>query len=146
MNLLIIDDDSICNFINTKVAQTAGIFEKIRSVYNGKEALEIFDQANKGEDVAPDVILLDLNMPLLHGFDFIQALRQLPFANKERLSIIILTSSDNSVDIQRAQDLGIEHYLMKPLTVNDLQTTIFSVSSKSLAAKTGGSSQNRLSN
>ena len=132
MNLLIIDDDSICNFINTRVAQTAGIFKEIRSVHNGKEALDIFEEVNKGRGTIPDVILLDLNMPVLHGFDFIQALRDMAFPNKDRLSIIILTSSDNAIDLQRARTLGIDHYLMKPLTVNDLQTTIFALENKAI--------------
>ncbi|MEX2234207.1 MAG: response regulator [Cyclobacteriaceae bacterium] len=140
MNLLIIDDDSICNFINTRVAQTAGIFKDIRSVHNGKEALDIFEEVNNGNGTAPDVVLLDLNMPLLHGFDFIQTLQDLAFPNKDRLSIIILTSSDNSIDIQRARSLGIEHYLMKPLTVNDLQTTIFALYDK--APEQSGNAKN----
>jgi CheY-like chemotaxis protein len=131
MNLLIIDDDSICRFLNTRVAQTSGIFKKIRSVHNGKDALEVFEQTREDSSEAPDVILLDLNMPLMNGFDFIQALQDSSYPNKERLSIVILTSSDNSVDIQRARTCGIDHYLQKPLTVNELQNTIFSLKNKS---------------
>lgn len=131
MNLLIIDDDSICSFVNIRVAQTSGIFKKIRSVHNGKDALEIFEKATTDKSETPDVILLDLNMPLMNGFDFIEALQNSSYTSKERLSIIILTSSDNSADIERARACGIEHYLQKPLTVNELQSTIFALKSKS---------------
>lgn len=131
MNLLIIDDDSICTFVNTRVAQTSGIFKEIRTVHNGKDALEIFQQATINNSDGPDVVLLDLNMPLMNGFDFIEALRDSSYPNKERLSIVILTSSGNSVDIQRARACGIDHYLQKPLTVNELQSTIFSLKNKS---------------
>ena len=131
MNLLIIDDDSICSFVNTRVAQTSGIFKEIRSVHNGKDAMDVFEEAANGSAEAPDVILLDLNMPVMNGFDFIEAFQSSSYANKDRLSIVILTSSDNSVDMQRARTCGIDHYLMKPLTVNELQNTIFSLQNKS---------------
>jgi CheY-like chemotaxis protein len=130
MNLLIIDDDSICNFVNVRVAQTSGIFGKIRSVHNGKDALEVFEEAEKDSSLAPDVILLDLNMPLMNGFDFIEALQNSSYPHKERLSIVIVTSSDNSLDIERARACGISHYLQKPLTVNELQSTIFALKNK----------------
>jgi|SRR5688500_9219842 len=127
MNLLIIDDDSICSFVNIRVAQTSGIFKQIRSVHTVKDALDVIEQATNDSSLAPDVILLDLNMPILNGFDFIQAFQNSSYPNKERLSIVILTSSDNSIDIERARTCGIDHYLKKPLTVNELQTTIFSL-------------------
>lgn len=127
MNILIIDDDSVCNFISTRIAETSGFLRDIRSVSNGKGALEIFDQAGKGIIAAPDIILLDLNMPVMSGFDFIRALNRLEVPNKESISIIILTSSDNIVDRQHAVALGIKHYLLKPLTLNNLQSVLFSL-------------------
>lgn len=127
MNLLIIDDDAICSFINTRVAQTSGMFRQIHSVHNGQDALDFLQSTSCENPGNPDVILLDLNMPLINGFDFITALKNMPLANKENISIIILTSSDNSKDIERARSLGINHYLQKPLTINDLQATLFAL-------------------
>jgi CheY-like chemotaxis protein len=127
MNLLIIDDDNICNFVNTRVAAKSGLFKEIRTVNNGKDALAIFTEAGKGTVAAPDLVLLDLNMPVMNGFDFMEALNCLPYPKKERLNIVILTSSDNIIDIDRARAMGIQHYLVKSLTVKDLQATIFSL-------------------
>jgi CheY-like chemotaxis protein len=127
LNILILDDDSICNFIHTRIAETSGFFKEVRSLYNGKDGLEMFDQVCKGTAAAPDIILLDLNMPIMDGFNFIQALHRLSFPNKERLSIIVLTSSDSMADKERVGSLGIQHYLLKPLTLKDLQTVIFSL-------------------
>jgi CitB family two-component system response regulator MalR len=135
MNLLIVDDDSICNYIYTRVAATSGLFKNIRSVHNGKDALQVFDGVCQGTEEGPDVILLDLNMPLMNGFDFITTLRELKFPGKEQLSIVILTSSENPRDLERAQDLGIEHYLVKSVSANDLQQTIFSLYNKITASK-----------
>ena len=127
MNLLIIDDDAICSFIITRVAQTSGMFGTIHTVHNGKDALDFLQSTCGDSAVNPDVILLDLNMPLINGFDFITALKNMPLVNKENISIVILTSSDNSKDIERAHAMGIHHYLQKPLTVNDLQATLFAL-------------------
>lgn len=130
MNLLIIDDDSISSFVSTKVAQRSGIFSDIRSVHNGKDALDIIQEAARGTIAAPDVILLDLNMPLMNGFEFIEALETLNFPKKDMLSIVILTSSDNAVDMDRARAMGIKHYIVKSTTMNEFQATIFSVYSE----------------
>jgi CheY-like chemotaxis protein len=127
MNLLIIDDDHICSFVNTRVAETCGLFSEVRAVHNGKEALELFQQVSQGNATAPDVILLDLNMPVMNGFDFIEALEGVTYPQKDRLKIVVLTSSDNKLDIERARAMGIKHYLVKSLTAKDLQNTIFSL-------------------
>ena len=127
MNLLIIDDDNICSFLNTRVAQMSGIFKEIQSVHNGRDAMEVIEEASKGNTSAPDVILLDLNMPVMNGFDFVQALQDSSIPDKHKLSIVILTSSDNSVDMERARSCGIKHYLRKPLTINDLHRTVFAL-------------------
>ena len=130
MNLLIIDDDSICTFINTRIAETSGLFTSIRCAHNGQEALEIFEAAGKGDNLPPDMILLDLNMPIMDGFDFLTALQKLSFPNKETLRIIVVTTSDLEQDIERAQSLGIEHYLVKSLATKDLQATLFALKNK----------------
>lgn len=128
LNILILDDDNICNFINTRIAQTSGFFNHIQSMFNGKDALEKFDQVCKGELPAPDIILLDLNMPVMNGFDFIRSLQCLKnIPNRDRLTIIILTSSENEIDKQNASSFGIRHYLTKPLTLKDLQSVVFSL-------------------
>lgn len=124
MNLLIIDDDDISSFINVRVAQMCGLFEQIDTVHDGRDALDFFRSVCEGKAPAPDIILLDLNMPLINGFDFIRALKQLSFPNKENVRIVVLTSSGLPHDIQQARNLGVDDYLIKPLTVNDLQNTI----------------------
>ena len=127
MNLLIIDDDEICSYINIRVAQTCGLFDHINSVHDGRAALDFFRSVSEGTAPAPDIILLDLNMPLINGFDFIRALKQLSFPNKENVKIIVLTSSCQPQDIQQVSSLGIDYYLTKPLTVNAFQNTIYSL-------------------
>ena len=125
LNILILDDDHICNFINTRIAQTSGLFKEIHSLHNGTQAIEFFDRVGNGTETAPDIILLDLNMPVINGFDFMQEFQRFEFPDKNRISIIILTSSDNNVDRERASSMGIKHYLLKPFTLKDLQSVLF---------------------
>lgn len=127
MKLLIIDDDKICTFITTSVAKKSGIFTDIQSVSNGRAALAVFDEVCKGTLAAPGLILLDLNMPVMNGFDFIECLNELAFPNKKSMAIAILTSSDNTTDVERARSLGIEHYLLKSLDLKDLQRSLFAL-------------------
>lgn len=137
MNLLIIDDDSISNFATTRVAESSGIFSQVRVATSGKDALAVFAQVCLGTAAVPDVVLVDLNMPVMSGFDFIEALNGLSFPNKERVAIVIHTASENSLDIQRARNLGIDHYLIKSLKPTALQTAIFSLYSTVLEKSQG---------
>ena len=134
MKLLIIDDDKVSTFITAWVAKDSGIFNDIQSVTNGRKALDLFEEVCKGTATAPDLILVDLNMPLMSGFEFIECLTQLTFAGKKNMSIVILSSSDNAIDIQRAKSLGIHHYLLKSLSLKDLRSSLFALYRKMNAA------------
>lgn len=130
MKLLIVDDDSTSTLITTWAAKNAGIFRDIESVRSGREALNIFEQICTGTTAAPDFVLLDLNMPVMNGFDFMERVNALLFPGKERICIIVLTSSDDPRDIMRARSLGVEHYLLKSLGPKDLQSRLISLSRK----------------
>jgi DNA-binding NarL/FixJ family response regulator len=124
MHLLIIDDDNISSFLNVRVAQTSGIFRSIESVHNGQDALDYFKKVSNGEAICPDVILVDLNMPLISGFQFIESFRRLKLP-KSNISILVLTSSEDAADVKRAALLEVDGYLLKPLTVNTLHSAIY---------------------
>jgi CheY-like chemotaxis protein len=85
LNLLIVDDDIIANFINTRVAEKSGLFSEIRSVSSGQSALEIFSDVCNGTVAPPDILLLDLHMAGMSGFDFIEALKSFSYPKKDRL-------------------------------------------------------------
>jgi CheY-like chemotaxis protein len=122
---MILDDDSICNFINTRIAQTSGFFRNIQSFFTGKDALNSLDEAARGIAEPPDIILVDLNMPVMNGFDFINRIQNMNITDKESVMIVVLTSSEDLRDKQSAQLLGIQHYLQKPLTLKNLQCLVY---------------------
>jgi CheY-like chemotaxis protein len=114
--ILLVDDDHIFNFINGKMLQGMGISDEIHIARNGKEALTLISKYFSGTQSLLRIIFLDLNMPVMDGFNFIEAFKRLNTPHKEKVVIAVLTSSTDPQDVKRAKGLGIEHYLIKPLT------------------------------
>jgi len=113
--ILLVDDDEICNFINRKSLEQFGIVHNIHSALNGKQALDLFNDYFQGTETLPDLILLDLDMPIMDGFGFLDAFRSLPLPGIHDVKVIILTSSVDPKDKQKAFNYKIAGYLTKPL-------------------------------
>jgi CheY-like chemotaxis protein len=124
VNILLVDDDEICILLAKRIINSAGIANTIHSVHNGKEAIDVFNHYFDREIAIPDVILLDLNMPLMDGFEFIEAFKSLDLAHKEKVLIIVTTSSIDPADLKRVQSLGIQYYLTKPITEESIRSII----------------------
>ncbi len=123
-SVLLVDDDQVFNLLNQKTLQLLDLADEIHTARNGKEALDLINDYYRGARTIPEVILLDLNMPIMDGFGFIEAFQKLEVPNKERVLIIIVTSSRDPKDLKRAKDLGITVYLSKPLTEQDLRVAL----------------------
>lgn len=121
-NILIVDDDSIANFLIEKIVQSTGLARNIYKALNGKEALDVFFRHITNSSPIPDVVLLDLNMPIMNGFEFLQAFSQLDFHGKKDVLIVLVTSSNNPSDIEKSRSFGIRHYITKPLTAENLRS------------------------
>jgi CheY-like chemotaxis protein len=119
--ILLVDDEPISHFINIKAIEMAGIDSDIKTVSNGSEALEYLEE----KAAAPDVIFLDIDMPVMDGFGFLRSFKEMEIENKDRVKIIILTSSFNHEDVEKAMSFGIETFLAKPLTRIDLSNIVF---------------------
>lgn len=109
--VLLVDDDTISNFISARTLQAANVTAQISVANDGFEALELVQQA------LFDLILLDLKMPNMDGFEFLDALRQLQEgAGTSAPAIVILTSSESPADkAKAAQYPMVKGYLTKPL-------------------------------
>jgi CheY-like chemotaxis protein len=123
-NVLLVDDDQVFHFLGTKVLQRMGFTDEIHTANNGKEALKLIN--NKLSNLKPfiDIIFLDINMPIMDGFSFIEAFRKMAMPHKEKIKIVIVTSSQDTGDIQRAKDLGITDYLIKPISENSIRSVL----------------------
>jgi CheY-like chemotaxis protein len=123
-SVLLVDDNTIDTLINEKIVSSLGLFKIAHRAENGAQALEIFNHYQSGTAEIPDIILLDLNMPIMDGFGFIQAFQALTFPHKENVLIVVVTSSDDPSDVKLARSLGIKYYLPKPLTRESVQLVI----------------------
>lgn len=117
--VLVIEDDFITLYLNREILEFANFCENIVEATNGDEALSYFENIEKGDnpmDNLPEVILLDLNMPVMDGWEFFETfVKKFPGFVK-KTNIFILSSSINPEDQERAiKDPNIAAFLSKPL-------------------------------
>ena len=126
--ILLVDDDEIANFYNQMIIEDMQIAHVIVVKTNGAEAMKFLeDQCWMGNGISseacPEIIFLDVNMPVMNGLEFLAELNKKDPVNLSRTRVVMLTSSSNSRDLETAQMLGIKAYLNKPLTeekINEL--------------------------
>lgn len=119
--IFLVDDNEVDNLVNFTLIKNLNITEKVIVLSNGLKAIEYLE--NNGVSVAiPSLILLDLNMPVMDGFEFLRKISALDNSYRERVKIVVLTSSLNEEDFQQAKDLGCDGYLVKPLTDEKILT------------------------
>ena len=116
-SILIIDDDEVNNFICSKIIEEERIANKITATLGVNEALDFIQKGLNQETSLPDLILLDLNMPVLTGWDFLDSYQKMvPQLNKD-IILVILSSSAFQDDINKAKQYKeVNAYKTKPIT------------------------------
>ena len=108
MRVLVLEDDKIAQIGIKKILGAGEIDIDLVIAENGQEGLDYFNQSAAQEI---DLVLLDLNMPVLNGFEFLEGIRE---SNKLKdLNVIVHTTSDNKEDIKKSRALGISGYFVK---------------------------------
>lgn len=127
-SVLLIDDDMATNFISKMLIKKAGITDHIETVLNGQQALDYLKNSGKYENPKtifpqPMLILLDINMPVMDGWEFAEAYDKLEAHQKGQTIIVMLTSSLNPDDKERASSLrAISGFQNKILTMEALNS------------------------
>lgn len=120
--ILLAEDDPNDVFFLRRAFQKAAVKCRILDVSNGQEAIRYLEGAapydNRTNFPFPDLLLLDLKMPLMNGFDVLEWLRKQPFLAE--LPAVVLSSSANEEDVTRARALGARDYRVKPNDLNQL--------------------------
>ena len=123
--VLLVDDDPDDNFFHQLIIEESGLCDAVRAAENGPVALRYLTHTSQPDYRRPDVIFLDINMPGMNGFEFLERYQTLPADQKSRLLVLMLTTSLNPVDQQRAAgSLEVGGYYLKPLTAAMLQEIV----------------------
>ncbi len=119
VKLLIIDDDDINNFILIKMIQESGIRASCKSVLNGESGLKLLKKLDKkGELSYPDIIFLDLNMPSMSGFDFLNLYEEELYERHKGTLIFMLSASLKAEDKAKAKTYAsITNFISKPISL-----------------------------
>lgn len=114
----LIDDDKIYQFTAKKMLEATGMTKHIQSFYDGSEALAFFSGENsKDESNLPDVIFLDINMPVMNGWEFLDEYEKLCNSFPKNMSLYVVSSSVDEADIRRSRQYGsVTDYIVKPIT------------------------------
>lgn len=116
VNVLLIDDDTIYQFVASKTLQSTGFIKNLHVCSNGKEAYHYLDQNSTNKADLPDVILLDLNMPIMSGWEFLELYQNLIKRIEKDMHLYIVTSSLNDQDKEFSKRFScVENYVVKPL-------------------------------
>ncbi|WP_010232099.1 response regulator [Gillisia marina] len=119
--ILLIDDDEAVNFIHNRVIQKSGCAKEVAISRNGQEAIDFLTTMVDGKYPQPDLIFLDINMPVMNGWEFLEEYTKLEKEQKGKEIIVMLTTSLNPDDKELARKAGnIDDFHSKPLSVEDL--------------------------
>ncbi|RZK28999.1 MAG: response regulator [Hymenobacter sp.] len=119
-HIVLIDDNETTSFLNNRLLSRLGVARQVSTFMRADEALEAIWGQPDGSP-APDLIFVDLKMPGLSGFDFLERYTSLPAEAQERTVVAVLTTSMHSADTARVAKYPNVEYLTKPLTEEKMQ-------------------------
>lgn len=120
----IIDDDSMYVNLVKKIIETKRLCDNLLIFKDGKESIDYFEAIiqSLSEDDIPEIILLDLNMPVMDGWEFLERFTKIKNKFGKLITLYVVSSSINPNDIDRAKSLStVEDYLIKPMKIGDLE-------------------------
>lgn len=118
IRILLVEDEEINNYIATRLIQKALPGAIVTSCLHGKQAISLLTKMKHDASKLPDFILLDINMPVMNGWQFLDEYSRLKIDPEGASAIFILSSSVFSEDINRAQSYSeVKDFICKPLNV-----------------------------
>lgn len=124
LNFMVIDDSKLDCFIAEKIIRNTGKCETIRSFLQAKDALEYISNTPT-EEHTHTILLVDIQMPIMNGFEFVEAFEKLPESITDNYTIYIISSSINETDLNKVHNYKtVKQFLNKPLTSNNLSVLL----------------------
>jgi CheY-like chemotaxis protein len=126
--VMLVDDNDTDNFISKRIIEINKFAKRVEIKNSGKSALQYLEENQNKPENLPDLIFLDINMPIVDGFVFLFEFEMFPDELKKKCKIVILSSSDNKRDIEKIVDNEyVIKFITKPLTdnaLNELKTLL----------------------
>lgn len=130
MRVLIVDDDPILIMVCGRLMKITGFSDEVVSAREGREALQVLEEvfANTPEKL-PQVILLDINMPVMNGWEFLEDFKRLVARFPQEIPVYMLSSTIDQADFDKAKTYSvIKGFYCKPLTKENLEEIKASIS------------------
>ena len=126
-SILLVEDNRSDIDLTIRALSKANILNDLIIAEDGQEALDILigNDSQTKPTTLPALVLLDINLPKVDGFDVLRAIRQNKFTHNQ--TVVILTSSTEERDMKLAYDLGANSYIRKPVDFNQFSTVIQSL-------------------
>lgn len=122
LQILIIDDDEINNFIAAKLIDKIPPKAVVNTCLNGQIGLDFVKSKLQNQEEVPDIIFLDINMPIMNGWEFLEEFEKIKDQINKKISINMLSSSVYNDDINKAETFNtVNKFISKPLTVDKIQ-------------------------
>lgn len=119
--VMLVDDNDTDNFISKRIIEITKFAEEVEIKNSGKSALEYLEEHKEDVKKLPDIIFLDINMPIVDGFVFLYEFEKFNETIRNKCKVIILSSSDNKRDIDKiVNNDHVIKFVTKPLTENAL--------------------------
>ncbi len=113
---MLVDDDETTNYLNKRLLTRMNITDQIEVVTNGEEALRYLTNAIDNNQPLPDLMFLDIKMPVMDGFEFLDQYHQLPESAQKCIVVMMLTSSASFYDLEKLKKYNaVQQHISKPL-------------------------------
>ncbi|MFZ1807528.1 MAG: response regulator [Cyclobacteriaceae bacterium] len=129
--ICIIDDDDVYQYTVTRALKSSSLAKKILVFSDGEEAIDFMSDNIANKESLPDVIFLDVNMPIMDGWEFLEEYVKLKPRVGKIITIYMVTSSVDPVDVERAEKFSeISDYLVKPIQPDQIRELVALMESK----------------
>jgi CheY-like chemotaxis protein len=119
--LTLVDDDDVFVFLTTKAIEQTNLVDLIKVFENGLDALNFLKENKNNVDALPEIILLDLSMPIMNGWQFLEEYTKVNPTIGKKITIYICSSSISPDDVKRGKTISeVSDYIIKPITKDKL--------------------------
>lgn len=131
MSVLMVEDNAVDAYLTTEIlSESEKTSYVVSTVRDGSEALSFLRRINSHKNAPrPDLIFLDLNLPGMHGLDFLDRIKTDP--GLKGIPVCVLTTSESAEDVEKAKELNAECYLVKPLDLEKFEDTFNTILGRS---------------